>query len=63
MSDVEDFEVEHTKPSVTKASLTFLLDGIDPRDLAGDGLSLMDFDSDSEAGGACAKPRLAKSWP
>lgn len=51
LSEDEDFQVEHSKPSVTKASLTFLLEGIDPRDLAGDGLSLMDFDSDSEGGG------------
>ncbi len=52
MSDVEDFDVEQSRPSVTKTSLTFLLEGIDPRDLAADGLSLMEFaDSDSEAGG------------
>ena len=53
MSDVEDFsEVEHSKQSVTKNSLTFLLEGIDPRDLAADGLSLISFpDSDSELGG------------
>lgn len=52
MSDLEDFDVEHGRPSVTKTSLTFLLAGIDPRDLAADGLSLMEFaDSDSEAGG------------
>ena len=57
MSDIEDFEVEHSKPSVTKTSLTFLLEGIDPRDLAGDGISLVDFnDSDSEAGGVREAP-------
>ena len=51
LSEDDDFQVEYSKPSVTKASLTFLLEGIDPRDLAGDGLSLMDFESDSEGGG------------
>ena len=57
MSDVEDFEVEQSRPSVTKTSLTFLLEGIDPRDLAADGLSLLDFpDSDSEAGGVREAP-------
>ena len=56
MSDVEDFsEVEHSKTSVTKASLTFLLEGVDPRDLAGDGISLVSF-TDSEAGGVREAP-------
>lgn len=56
MSDVEDFgEVEHARPSVTKASLTFLLEGVDPRDLAGDGISLISF-TDSEAGGVREAP-------
>lgn len=58
MSDLEDFEaVEHSKPSVTKNSLTFLLEGIDPRDLAGDGLSLISFpDSEFEAEGVREAP-------
>lgn len=56
MSDEEDFgEVEHAKTSVTKTSLTFLLEGVDPRDLAGDGISLISF-TDSEAGGVREAP-------
>ena len=56
MSDEEDFgEVEHAKTSVTKSSLTFLLEGVDPRDLAGDGISLLSF-TDSEAGGVREAP-------
>lgn len=54
---MEDYELEKTHNSVTKASLTFLLEGIDPRDLAEDGLSITDFaDSDSEAGGVRETP-------
>ena len=55
-TDLDDFGVEHSKTSVTKNSLTFLLDGIDPRDLASDGLSLLEFDSGSEAGGVREEP-------
>ena len=51
MSDVEESDTEPAKRSVTKTNLTFLLDGVDPRDLAGDGTSLVDFDTVSEAGG------------
>ena len=51
MSDIEDSDTEHAKRSVAKTNLTFMLDGVDPRDLAGDGLSLVDFDTVSEAGG------------
>ena len=49
---MEDYEPENTHGTATKASLTFLLEDIDPRDLVEDGLSLTDFaDSDSDAGG------------
>lgn len=51
MSDVEDSDTEPAKRSVAKTNLTFLLNGVDPRDLAGDGTSLVDFDTVSEAGG------------
>lgn len=53
MSDSDnDFDVEHAKHSVTKNSLTFLLEGIDPRDLAADGLSIISYaDSDLDMGG------------
>ena len=57
MNSLEDYELEATHGSVTKASLTFLLEGIDPRDLAEDGLSMSDFpESDSEAGGVREPP-------
>lgn len=58
MSDFEDFsEVEQSKPSVTKNSLTFLLEGIDPRDLAADGLSIISYaDSEWSTGGVREAP-------
>ena len=41
MSDIEDFrEVERSRVSVTKNSLSFLLEGIDNRDLASDSISI-----------------------
>lgn len=53
MSDMEDYELENTHRTATKASLTFLLGDLDPRDLVEDGLSITDFgtDTDSETGG------------
>lgn len=58
MSDPEDFSgVEHSKSSVTKNSLTFLLEGIDPRDLAADGLSIISYaDSEWSTGGVRDEP-------
>ena len=58
MSDEEDFAgVEHSKSSVTKNSLTFLLEGIDPRDLAADGLSIISYaDSEWSTGGVREDP-------
>lgn len=55
MNTMEDYELENTHGSVTKASLTFLLEGTDPRDLAEDGLSITSF-ADSEAGGVREPP-------
>lgn len=55
LSDPDNYSgLEQSKPSVTKTSLSFLLDGIDPRDLTADGISLISFTgsyADSEIGG------------
>ena len=58
MNAIEDFDkVEQSKYSVTKNSLTFLLDGVDPRDLAADGFSVISYgDSEWSAGGVREAP-------
>lgn len=58
MSDPEEYTgLEHSKSSVTKNSLTFLLEGIDPRDLAADGLSIISYaDSEWSTGGVREDP-------
>ena len=58
MSSQEDYEVEQTSHIVTKNSLgSFLLDGIDTKNLNADALSaIIDFDDYSDAGGVREAP-------